>query len=272
MPKSRAFSASVATWVADFGIVDAVRAVGRRHVVVDDGEGLLRAGAPCGPTTRRPSKACGRRHLVDEVAVDIEEARAVGLRVDHVVVPDLVVERAGLGHALVQRSGRFDPVFSRCGVSREGDGRRASACNGKARLDGRACGVPGCGAVTRPRPALLARALGALGDAGRLAAAVAQVIELGPAHGAAAHDLDGIDHRRIEREDALDALAVGDLADREALLEAAAGAGDADALVGLHAGALAFLDLDVDDHGVARLEIRDRLVRAWRSAPARALR
>ena len=97
----------------------------------------------------------------------------------------------------------------------------------------------------------------ALGDAGRLAAAIAQVIELGAPHLAAAHHLDRVDVRRIDREHALDALAVGDLADREALLDAAAGAGDADALVGLHAGALAFLDLDVHDDGVAGLEIRD---------------
>ena len=105
----------------------------------------------------------------------------------------------------------------------------------------------------------LVAALSALGDAGRLAAAVAQVIELRAADGAAADDLDGIDHRRIEREHALDALAVGDLADREALVEAAAGAGDADALIGLNAGPLALLDLDVDGDGVAGLEIRDRL-------------
>ena len=39
------------------------------------------------------------RHLVDEVAVDVEEAGAVGLTVDDVVVPDLVVEGAGSGAA-----------------------------------------------------------------------------------------------------------------------------------------------------------------------------
>src|SRR3954471_3846961 len=106
----------------------------------------------------------------------------------------------------------------------------------------------------------LAGALGAFGDAGRLAAAVAQVIELGAADLAAAHHLDGVDQRRVDREYALHALAVGNLADREALVEPAARARDAHALVGLHAGALAFLDLDVDGHGVARLEIGDLLV------------
>ena len=42
------------------------------------------------------------RHLVDEMAVDIDEARAArGL--DDVVVPDLVVQRARLGHNLLRR-------------------------------------------------------------------------------------------------------------------------------------------------------------------------
>src|SRR5687767_4451150 len=83
--------------------------------------------------------------------------------------------------------------------------------------------------------------LGALGDTGRLAATVAQVVELGATDGAAAHDLDGIDQRRVEREHALDTFAVGDLANGEALVQAASGAGDADALVGLDTGTLAFL-------------------------------
>ena len=108
----------------------------------------------------------------------------------------------------------------------------------------------------------------ALGDAGRLAAAIAQIIELGAPDLAAPHDLDRIDHRRIDREDALDALAVGDLADGEALVEAAAVAGDADALIGLDAGALAFRDLDVDDDGVAGLEIRDLGAGHWAACSA----
>src|ERR1019366_241343 len=53
-----------------------------------------------------------------------------------------------------------------------------------------------------------------------LAAAVAQVIELGAAHGPAALDLDGLDHRREHRKHALDAFAEADLADGEVLLQA----------------------------------------------------
>jgi hypothetical protein len=54
------------------------------------------------------------------------------------------------------------------------------------------------------------------------------------------------DHRRQDREHPLNAFAEADLADGEILVEAGAGAGDADALVGLDALALAFLDLHVD--------------------------
>src|SRR6476469_3478971 len=101
----------------------------------------------------------------------------------------------------------------------------------------------------------LAAALLLLGDARLLAAQAAQIIELGAAHLAAAHELDRVDHRRIEREYALDAFAVGNLAHRETLVDAAARAADAQALIGLHAGAVALAHLDVHDHGVAWREI-----------------
>src|SRR5258705_10886049 len=98
-----------------------------------------------------------------------------------------------------------------------------------------------------------------LDDAGRLAAQVAQVIQLGAAHLAAAHHLDRIDHRRHHREDAFHAFGVGNLAHRETLVEPAAGAADADAFIRLHARAVALDHLDVDDHGVARPEFRNLL-------------
>ena len=63
-------------------------------------------------------------------------------------------------------------------------------------------------------------------------------------------------------EDALDALTERNLADGEARPHALVGAGDAHALIGLHAGALALLDLDVDDQCVTGLELRDRLAKA----------
>src|SRR5208282_2026173 len=60
---------------------------------------------------------------------------------------------------------------------------------------------------------------GFLGDARRLAAAAAQIIQLGAPHRAAPHHLDAGDPRAVEREHALDALAVRDLAHREARID-----------------------------------------------------
>src|SRR3569833_2388306 len=57
--------------------------------------------------------------------------------------------------------------------------------------------------------------LDALADAGSLAGAAAQVIERGAAHLALADHDDRVDQRGIDREDALDAFAIGELAHRE---------------------------------------------------------
>src|SRR5262245_28577582 len=103
---------------------------------------------------------------------------------------------------------------------------------------------------------LLALDLLTLDDAGRLAAASAQIIELGAAHPATAHDLDRLDQRRVHREDALHALAVRDLAHSEVLVDPATGSPDAHALIGLHAGPLAFDHSDVDAERIAGTEIR----------------
>ena len=98
MPKSVAFVRQRLDLDAAFLVLDAVLAVGRgRHVVVDHGERLF----------RMPHLAAGHAqafeglragHLVDEVAVDIEQAGAVVLAVDDMVVEDLVVERARCAH------------------------------------------------------------------------------------------------------------------------------------------------------------------------------
>src|SRR5690606_17660238 len=114
-------------------------------------------------------------------------------------------------------------------------------------------GVPTAGS------ALLADGLLALGDAGALAGAAAQVIELGAADDAAADHLDVLDVRRVEREDALDAFAEAHLADGEIAVDAAVRAGDADAFVVLHAGALALDHAHAHAHGVAGAEFGNRL-------------
>src|SRR5579864_3034841 len=90
----------------------------------------------------------------------------------------------------------------------------------------------------------------ALGDACRAPGAAAQVIELGAPDRAAPYHLDCSDARRIEREDALDALAIGNLAQREIRVDPGVLAPDAHALEGLNALALALDDLDADAHGV----------------------
>src|SRR6202030_842160 len=68
-----------------------------RRVVIDDGERLLgRAHLAAGRA--QPFERLRRGHLVHEVAVDVDEAGAVRLLVDDVVVPNLVVKRARLRH------------------------------------------------------------------------------------------------------------------------------------------------------------------------------
>ena len=165
MPKSRAFSASVSTCDRRFGIVDALRAVGRRNVVIDDGERLLRR-ADLAAGDAQALEGLRARHLVHEMAVDVEEAGAVRLGVDDMVVPDLVVEGAGLAHgscpagangslrslALIgrrekPRSGAGGLRLARAAApgrvgrppGRQGQGEEAR--NDKARPRGRACNV-----------------------------------------------------------------------------------------------------------------------------------
>jgi hypothetical protein len=60
--------------------------------------------------------------------------------------------------------------------------------------------------------------------------------------------------RAVGLEDALDALAMGNLAHRERAVEAAIAAGDDDAFISLDALAVAFAHLDLDDNRVARPE------------------
>ena len=84
------------------------------------------------------------------------------------------------------------------------------------------------GSCSRPRlDDLLRTGVAALADAGALADAAAQVVELGAPDVAAGGDLDLLDLRRVHRERALHADAEGLLADREGLAHALALALDA---------------------------------------------
>ncbi len=75
------------------GVRIGLGAVGGGDVVIDHGERLLR-GAHLAARHAQAFERLRARHLVDEMAVDIKQAGAVGLLVDQVVVPDLVVQRA----------------------------------------------------------------------------------------------------------------------------------------------------------------------------------
>src|SRR5262249_7187147 len=66
---------------------------------------------------------------------------------------------------------------------------------------------------------------------------------------------DGVDRRAVRLEHALHARAVRDLAHGEGRIQASVLLRDAYAFIGLHALAVAFFHLDVDDHGIAGPEL-----------------
>src|SRR5262245_24858756 len=100
-----------------------------------------------------------------------------------------------------------------------------------------------------------------LAKPGRLADAVAEVIKLGPADLAGPLHLDLGDLRRVDGEDALDALALHDTPDREHLAKALALPRDDHAVEHLDALLAAFQDALVDVHRVADRELRKVLLR-----------
>ncbi len=79
-------------------VLDAFVAVGRgRDVMVDDSERLFgRADLAAGHA--QAFESLRRRHLVNQVTVDVEKTGAVFVLRDDVVVPDLVVEGARCAH------------------------------------------------------------------------------------------------------------------------------------------------------------------------------
>ena len=90
-PKSRAFCASTAICSALSGSgLGSERSRGR-HVVIDDGERLFRR-AHLAARQAQAFERLRRRHFMHEMPVDIEQAGAVLLLVDQMIVPDLVVE------------------------------------------------------------------------------------------------------------------------------------------------------------------------------------
>src|SRR5262249_50016991 len=88
-------------------------------------------------------------------------------------------------------------------------------------------------------------------DAGLLPDLLAEVVQLGPAHPAAAQDLDLLDPRRMDGKCPFHADAVRDPPDGERLAQATAAAPDHDSFERLEPVAPALRDLDVHAHGVA---------------------
>ena len=78
-------------------VVDALGAVGGRHVVVGDRQRQVRA-AHLAPSGAQPLERLRAGDFVDQVAVDIDQAGAVVLDVDEVAFPDLVEQRPRFGH------------------------------------------------------------------------------------------------------------------------------------------------------------------------------
>ena len=76
-----------------FRIGIGLAAVGGRHVVIDHGQRLVRR-VHLAAGGAQAFEGLRRGHLVHQMAVDIDQAGAVRLLVDQMVVPDFVVERA----------------------------------------------------------------------------------------------------------------------------------------------------------------------------------
>ncbi len=97
MPHLSQLASSVSTCSLRDRVGDAVRAVGGRHVVVADRE--VGGDAPdLAPGLLEAVEGLRAGHLVDEVAVDVEQRGAVVLGADDVLVPELVVEGSAIRH------------------------------------------------------------------------------------------------------------------------------------------------------------------------------
>ena len=103
----------------------------------------------------------------------------------------------------------------------------------------------------------------------RLALQLAEEVELGAAHARRADDVDLVDDRRVQREDALDALPERHLAHRERRARAAPVHADHHALEYLDSFLVALANLDMDLDGIAWLDRRALrpCCRARRSQP-----
>ena len=99
--------------------------------------------------------------------------------------------------------------------------------------------------------------LALLADLRCLAAAVAEVVELGAANLTARHELDLVDDRRVHRELTLHTHLEADLADDEGLANASTLTAEDNALEDLDTRTVTFNDVHVHLDGVTCAEVRD---------------
>src|SRR5471032_1760693 len=96
-------------------------------------------------------------------------------------------------------------------------------------------------------------------DTCRFTGTLTQVVQFSATYVTAAFHFDRSDQRGVQLEGTLDAFAGRDLANDEVRVQAAVTTRDDDAFVRLGALARAFDDVDVDDDGIARCEVRNSL-------------
>ena len=112
---------------AAFLVLDAEMAVGRgRNIVVDDGKRLFRR-AELAVRHAQAFESLRRGDFMDEMAVDIEKTGAVGLFVDQVIVPDLVVKGTRCAHGVIS-------VLNACGEMEFGGQARRPSVDQRSRL------------------------------------------------------------------------------------------------------------------------------------------
>ena len=99
-------------------------------------------------------------------------------------------------------------------------------------------------------------------DTRRLAAAIAEVVQLGTTHVTTALHFDAGDQGAVGLECTFHAFAAGDLAHDKAAVQTTVALGNHHAFVGLHALAVTFDDVNVHNHGVAGSELRDVFAQA----------
>jgi hypothetical protein len=164
---------------------------GRRVVVGDGDGGVGPAHGAAGHAQAFEGLRAG--HLVDEVTVDVDHAGAVVLAMDDVVVPDLLEQGARRRRRAAARPTSCGTPWCAYFLAAPLAARRSSSSSGLFLLELLAPGP--LGGLLGLLGEQLALGLDVLGDAARLAAQVAQVIELGAAHGALADHLDLPDAR-----------------------------------------------------------------------------